>query len=127
MPTPWLPASRVVSTTVATKPHNSQLLQFIASMLTLRLCPVTQCQRGIDDTQVRKGLWKISQRFARVRLDFFREEINVVGETERSLEHFARFRHFSAPRQKIHFPETANGKRAFMPIPALLIAINETA
>src|ERR1043166_9206199 len=76
---------------------------------------------------MRKSLWKISQRFACVRLDLFRKKIDVVGVTKRGLEDFARFRRFSATRQKIHFPETANGKRAFMPMFALLVAVNETA
>src|SRR6266508_5158019 len=76
---------------------------------------------------MRESLWKISQRFACVRVDLFREKIDVVGVTERGLEDFARFCRFSATRQKIHFPETANGKRAFIPIFASLVAVNETA
>src|SRR4029453_18586249 len=76
---------------------------------------------------MRKSLWEISHRFACVRLDLFREKIDVVSITERGLEDLVRFRRFSATRQKIHFPETANGKRAFMPFFALLVAVNETA
>ena len=74
-----------------------------------------------------ESLWKISHRFACVWLDLFREKIDVVGVTERGLEDLVRFRRFSATRQKIHFPETANGKRAFMPFFGLLVAVNETA
>src|SRR5205823_3028794 len=74
-----------------------------------------------------ESLWEIPDRFARVWLNLFREKIDVVGVTERGLEDLVRFRRFSATRQKIHFPETANGKRAFMPFFALLVAVNETA
>src|SRR6266567_7690967 len=76
---------------------------------------------------MRESLWKISHRFARVRLDLFREKIDVVGVTERRLEDFVGFRRFSGMRQEIHFPETANCKRAFTPFLALLVAVNETA
>ena len=76
---------------------------------------------------MRESLWEISQRFACVRLNLFREEIDVVSVTERGLKNLVRFRRFPATRQKIHFPETANGKRAFMPFFALLVAVNETA
>src|SRR5437764_9681071 len=74
-----------------------------------------------------ESLWKISNRFACVRLDLFREEIDVVGITKRGLEDLVRFRRFSATRQKTHFPETANGKRTFMPFFASLVTVNETA
>src|SRR2546423_4826968 len=76
---------------------------------------------------MRERLWKISQRFTCVRLDLFRKKIQLVRVTEGGLENFVRFRQFSATRQKIHFPETANGKRAFMPTFTLLVAVNETA
>src|ERR1051326_2914523 len=74
-----------------------------------------------------ESLWKISQRFACVRLDLFRKKIDVVGITERGLEDLLRFRRFSATRQKIHLPETANRKRAFVSFFAFLVAVNETA
>src|SRR6266699_3498544 len=74
-----------------------------------------------------ESLWKISNCFACVRLDLFREKIDVVSVTERGLEDLVRFRRFSATRQKIHFPETANSKRAFMPFFASLVTVNETA
>src|SRR5215216_6134818 len=76
---------------------------------------------------MRESLWKISHRFACVRVDLFREKVDVVGVTERGLEDFVRFRRFSGTREKIDFPETANGKRAFMPIFAFLVAVNEAA
>src|SRR5215211_761852 len=74
-----------------------------------------------------ESLWKISHGFACVRFDLFREKIDVVGVTERGLEDLVRFLRFSATRQKIYFPKTANGKRAFMPLLALLVAVNQTA
>src|ERR1043166_2424853 len=76
---------------------------------------------------MREGLWKISRCLACIRVDLFREKIDVVSITDRGFEDLVRFRHFAAMRQKIHFPKAANGKRAFMPIFALLVAINETA
>src|SRR4030095_16251055 len=76
---------------------------------------------------MRESLWEISHRFARVRLDLFREKIDVVSVTERGLEDLVRFRRFSATRQKIHLPEIANGKRAFMPFFTLLVGVNEPA
>src|SRR5215211_7549741 len=76
---------------------------------------------------MRESLWKISHRFACIRLDLFPEKIDVVGVTERGLEELVRFHRFSGTRQKIYFPETANGKRAFTPFFALLVAVNQTA
>src|ERR1044071_7336395 len=76
---------------------------------------------------MREGLWKISRCLACIRVDLFREKIDVVSITDRGFEDLVRFRHFAAMRQKIHFPKAANGKRAFMPIFALLVPVNETA
>ena len=76
---------------------------------------------------MRESLWKISKRFACFRVYLFCEKIDVVGVPERRLEHLVRFRRFSATCQKINFPKTSDGKRAFMPIFALFVAVNETA
>src|ERR1051326_76497 len=74
---------------------------------------------------MRKGLWEISQRFTCGRLDLFPEKIEVVCVTERGLEDFVCFVCFSATGQKIHFPETAHGKCAFITMFALLLRVNE--
>src|SRR5207244_10631659 len=71
-------------------------------------------------------LRKISERVTCLRIDFFGEKIDIVRETERGVEKFARIVEPAAAREKIDFPKTAERERAFAKVQAAFISINQT-
>ncbi len=85
---------------------------------------VTQCERSVDHAQMRERLRKISQRIASFRIDFFGEETDVVGKSEDRFVNFMRFVRSSAMSEKICFPKTAKGERAFPSIFTLLVTMH---
>src|SRR6184192_978077 len=86
---------------------------------------VTHGERGVDHTQVGEALWKISKRVSGFRIDFFGEKVDIVRISERRFEESSRLRNISAARQKIGLPKTAKCKGAFVPILALLVAVDQ--
>ena len=87
---------------------------------------VTQRERGVDRAQMSEGLRKISERVTGLRINFFREKIDIVRETQGRFVNFVRFIQLSAAGEKIRFPKTAKRERAFMSIFALLVAMDQS-
>ena len=87
---------------------------------------VTQRERRVDDAEMGERLRKISQSIAGFGIDFFREKIHIIGETERGLVNLVRFFQSATSREKIRFPKTAKRERAFVSIFALLVAMHQS-
>src|ERR1043166_8415776 len=73
-----------------------------------------------------KRLGKVSECVTSFRVDLLCKEIDIVCVTEPSLKGFAGLWKFSAARQKICFPKTAQRECAFVSIFAPLISIQQS-
>src|SRR5881227_2729170 len=65
-----------------------------------------------DQTQMGEGLREIAQLLA-IQTQFFREESQMIGITERLFEIEPRQLHVSGPRQAFDIPERAHRKSSF--------------
>ena len=120
-PSAWLPASRVVSTTVADEPPERDAAPFIDILpppaRTRRSAPrshraLGEGQRRVDQPDVRERLREIPERRPGLRVDLLRIEPNVVRVAEQSFEGRGRAGQIPAASAALDRPEAADAEGA---------------
>src|SRR3954453_3905310 len=68
---------------------------------------LTQDDRGVDEGEVREGLWEVPELAPRDRIVFLRQQPYVVSQVQKALEELSRLFHLSLKCKHIREPEGA--------------------